>query len=359
MTGKNWRFKWILNWGEIDDPSFQNYWLHVFETADSPSIFMHPCLAQAWLTTYRKLRKIEPYFIIARKGNAQVFFPLLIWNLSARNVFLKKIIPVGYADFDYTDPLYINFKEKDERQNFWNELSRIITLENILKKFDFAEFTGIRDKLLLPDYIVHEERCPRIDISRFQNSVEFIQGISGKLRKDLNRRQNRLEELGVLEFKVLTSFEEISKSLSLFYSWHKIKWPNAFIATGLYENVIKESLKAGILHYSILTLNNKAISIRLGFYNDDTFFSYIPVYNSTFAQYSPGKLHLLSCICWSIEKKLSVFDHLRGDELYKKEWAETSHPLYTYSLWNPGFTSSLKKIALNFKVLNTKWLKKY
>jgi hypothetical protein len=349
MTGKNWRFDWITRWDEIDHPEFLKTWEDIYTHADNPNVFMHPALGMAWLNVYRKLRTLEPYFIIAKKGNSQVFFPLILWSLSGKNAFLKKIIPVGYSDFDYTGPIYRNLTGWDERQNFWDELTRIITLENVLKKFDQVEFTGIRDRFRLSGFKVIEERCPKINLVPIGTCESFVSTIPSKLRKDLNRRRNRLEEKGVVEFKVHSSFREIKKSFPMFMKWHALKWPDAYNAPGLYEKVIMDALQAGILNYSVLTLNKTPISIRIGFYNGDTFYSYIPVYDPQYSQYSPGKMHLLHCICWAIENKLSTFDHLRGEEHYKSEWAENSYPLYTYSLWNPGFTSSLKRMALNFK----------
>jgi hypothetical protein len=349
MTGKNWRFEWITSWEDIDHPGFIKTWEDIYNHADNPNIFMHPALGMTWLNVYRKLRTLEPYFIIEKKGNSQVFFPLLLWSLSGKNAFLKKMIPVGYSDFDYTGPIYVNLSGNEDKQQFWNELSRIITLENVLKKFDQVEFTGIRDKFKLTGFKVLEERCPKINLAPLESCESFISTLPVKLRKDLKRRRNRLEEKGTVDFTVLTSFKEIKKSFPVFIQWHAMKWPKAYKAPGLYEAVLRDSLNAGILHYSVLSLDTIPISIRVGFFNTDTFFSYIPVYDPKYSQYSPGKVHLMHCICWAIEKKLSIFDHLRGEEQYKSEWTENSYPLYTYSLWNPGFTSSLKRMALNFK----------
>lgn len=349
MTSKNWRFEWITNWEDIDHPGFLKTWEDIYNNADNPNVFMHPALGMAWLKVYRQLRSLEPYFIIAKKGNSQVFFPLLLWNLSGKSAFLKKMIPVGFSDFDYTGPIYRNLTGREDRQNFWDELTRIVTLENVLKKFDQVEFTGIRDRFKLSGFKVIEERCPKINLVSMENCEFFVSTIPVKLRKDLNRRRNRLEEKGAVEFMVLSSMKEIKKSFPLFMKWHALKWPEAYKAPGLYEKVVQDSLNAGILNYSVLTLDKNPISIRMGFFNKDTFYSYIPVYDPQYAQYSPGKMHLLHCICWAIEHRLTIFDHLRGEEPYKTEWAHGSYPIYSYSLWNPGFTSSLKRLALTFK----------
>ena len=322
------QFEWITDWEIIYGNDFQQRWLSVYKQATEQNVFFHPALCMAWIKSYRSLRKMEPLFCIATKEDTVIFFPLVLWKRNWKNVFQHLIVPVGYSDFDYHDPLLIGLLTKEEIEQFWKEIQ-----EN-LGKIHFDQFIvdGLHRKWLSGSMkLTISEKCPYIDLHNITSVEDFNRSLSSKLRLDINRRLRKLQELGKVEFKVFDENEltEAIKELIDFLKFHSLRWPHAYKAPEFHFNLIGEGLKAGVLHFSVFRIDGKSISWRLNFRNDSEYYSYMPTIHPDYQQFSPGKIHLLYCVEDAVSKGIKVYDQLRGSENYKNEWTKLSNEIYT------------------------------
>lgn len=339
-------FNWITDWDTIYSKTFQAKWLDWSEIAQNTHVFFHPSLCIAWVETYRPLRNLQPLFCVFKKNEVLIFLPLVIWKKNWKNVYQKVIVPVGYSDFDYHDPLIIG--------NVFNEIDKSLFYEQLLTNlksnfsFDKIEINGLRvsnSKLLVEEQAV----APFSDLSMYSDENEFIMSLKTKLRGDLKRQIRRLSEKGTLNMVVHNEKTVWASGLENFLKHHSKRWPNAYKAPSFHDNLVNYSIGSGIVQFSELTVNNETISWHLGFINNDVFYYYMPAANFKWEKYSPGKVHLLMLVNFAINKKFKKFDHLKGEENYKKGWTENIQKLYKLEYDSKSLSSRFKMNLVNLK----------
>lgn len=341
-----WDFEITEDWDIIKGNTFIEKWNNLLEKSFSSHVFFHPSMAFAWIDTYLPIRKIMPIFIWGKtKSGNEAFFPLVLWYKNWKNIFLKTIIPVGYSDYDYHDPIF-KFKPND-LDIFWNDL--FFVLRNRYK-YDTIDISGIRP-IVIGTYFKWKKSdiCPFLDISKFSTSEDLMNFFKTKLRGDIRRQIRRLEEKGKLELIEYNDIGEVDKTFDDFMYYHSLKWPNAYKAPGFHRNMISNGIKNGIVHFSSLNIDNKPIAWHLGFVYNNVYYYYMPAGNSEYSNFSPVKIHLYYLMVNAIKKGYKIYDHLRGDENYKTGWSDNYIDLYNCSYQNSEILSKIKFHILNIK----------
>lgn len=344
------KFEWITEWETIWSEQFQSQWLDWMERADNAHVFFHPAMARAWVDTYMPLRDIRPLFCIATQGENTIFLPLVLWKKNWKNAFERAIVPVGYSDFDYHDPIVVG-KDPHDWEEFWKTFFEELE-SRWHSSFDTITIDGIRKEAIsLPQQFEEIEVCPYIDLSTFPDSDAFLQSLKKNLRQDTKRRVRRLEENDDVTFQIFAT-DELTQALQTLpdlLDHHIKRWPNAYKAPHFHENLIKALLPKGLLHFSRICIGTKTISWRIGFIYKSRYYSYMPAFDIEYNQYSPGKVHLFYCIDDAIKRGLKTYDQLRGAELYKNEWTNTVDSIWTYNKSNDGFSTRLKTKLIGLK----------
>ena len=338
-----WKFEWITDWETIWSDDFTKKWRAWLDQSWSGHVFFHPALVRAWVETYMPLWNISPLFLTASHGDVTVFLPLILWQKNWKNAFLREIIPVGYSDFDYHDPIIVGKKEVYEQNNFWSTLSEELNLLGM--SYDTINITGIRAKCSGTGPNWHEdEKCPYCDISGFSTPEEFLRKLKKKLRGELRRRIRRLAEKGCISYHVYSrsDLDAALRALPRFLKAHIQRWPNAYKAPHFHENLLRFGLSEGVIHFSELRIDKESISWRLCFVDQVRFYSYMPSYDSKFAKFAPSKIHLLKCIEAAIGLGLTTYDNLRGEEAYKLSWTNEVEKLSNFVLRKNNFSSNFK-----------------
>jgi CelD/BcsL family acetyltransferase involved in cellulose biosynthesis len=166
------------------------------------------------------------------------------------------------------------------------------------------------------------------------------------LRGDVGRQKRRFSLLGEVNCRIYQGgeTEQAVRALPVFLKTHAQRWPAAYKAPGFHERLVRAGLAANLLHFSELQVNGRPCSWHLGFVWKGRFYYHLPAIDSEFAAYSPGKLHLLSCVQDAIRMRLKVFDFLRGDEAYKSGWANGTVALHAYNLHRPALPSRMRDL---------------
>jgi CelD/BcsL family acetyltransferase involved in cellulose biosynthesis len=344
------KFEWITDWETIWSEPFQTQWLEWMEHSENAHIFFHPAMAKVWVDTYMPLRDIRPLFCSATEGENTIFLPLMLWNKNWKNAFEKAIVPIGYSDFDYHDPIVVGV-DLNNLERFWKAFFEEVE-SRWKNSFDTITIDGIRKNAIgLSQQWKEIEVCPYIDLSVFSDSDLFLQSLKKNLRQDTKRRVRRLEENDDVTFQVFTENElaQALQTLPDLLDHHIQRWPNAYKAPHFHENLIKALLPKGLLHFSRICIGTKTISWRIGFIYKTRYYSYMPAFDIEYNQYSPGKVHLFYCIDDAIKRGLKTYDQLRGAELYKNEWTNTVDSVWTYHISSDRFSTSLKTKLLGLK----------
>lgn len=320
------------------------------ESAQSEHVFFHPSIIDGWLDTYYPLQKLMPIYIKASNEVTDAYLPLVLWTKNWKNAFMRTIVAIGYSDFDYHDPIIVGEKpDKPAIRLFWREL--IAFLESKYR-FDSLSIDGITDSMAIGEGWEQGEICPQLDLKDINDEDALMKFFKTSLRGDLRRQMRRLEEIGPLQFKEYCSWEEIpTETFNQFMRQHSLRWPNAYKAPRLHENILRYGLKAGIVHFSTLSVGDTEIAWHLGFTYNNHFYYYMPAGNQEFFKFSPTKIHLLFLVRRAIEQGYDVFDHLRGEENYKSGWSNSYKYVNTLTRTNHSIRAKITDSFLKVKKL--------
>ncbi len=341
------KFEWITDWETIYSEPFQQQWFRWCENAINSHVFFHPALCMAWIETYRSIRNIKPAFCIARFQDTVIFLPLVLWIQNWRNACYRLIIPVGYSDFDYHDPL-VNTNEftNEIMPAFWVELKH-----SLPQRFYFDSFIldGLRQYSHFPWFSEVIEISSFAYIGHFCYGGEFLQSLNTKLRGDIRRQIRRLQLLGNLHLITYKDPLLLEQSFTGFMERHTHRWSKAYKAPDFHHNLIYRGLPNGPVHFSELKVGEQTLSWHLGFLYNRCYYYYMPAINQEWQNYSPGKIHLFKLIEDAIEKGTDLFDFLRGEEKYKTGWSGNTQEIHQIDLHLTNMSSCYKRPLLFIK----------
>lgn len=318
----NWKFRWITDLEYIKSPVFTRWWREKLETASNKHVFFHDLLTLAWMED----KKVRPFFCIAEFENITVFYPLVI----LKKGLLRRLVPAGYDDFDYLEPLFCCPLNSETVESFWNNL--ISEFKRNEKNWDVIELRGIR-KSFISSHIKwqKEDICPAVNLSGFSSAIEFIQTRRTAFSNDIERQIKRLNKLGNIELRQYKSGDaNLESSIKKFLQYREKKWEQTKYKQQFLNSLILKSTKERIGHFSEVRVNDIPISWHFGFVYESVFYCYIFIVNSDFPNYSVGKIHLYYLVDYAIKNQLVYFDLMRGAEAYKEDWANCQSELYSY-----------------------------
>jgi CelD/BcsL family acetyltransferase involved in cellulose biosynthesis len=124
------------------------------------------------------------------------------------------------------------------------------------------------------------------------------EGISGRHKKELRRQQNRLAEMGSLEYVELKDETELEDWLNDFMQLEAKGWKglqgSAFASNEatrrFFERAVRQAFAKNQLMLLALKLNGKAIAMKCNFLSRPGAFAFKIAFDEEFARYSPGVL---------------------------------------------------------------------
>lgn len=345
-----WKFEVIEDWEKVWGERHLAEWSYLLSQSPTSHVFYHPILAKIWVDTYMPLRRLSPIFIWGESvtGN-KAFLPLLLWRRDWKGAFLQSIIPVGYSDYDYHDPLFDHSPDDAELSAYWDYL---LTL---LHTYDADEvlLNGFRNRCLSSDGTWEQgEICPSLDLTKIDSEEALMAFLGTKLRGDIRRQIRRLDEMGNLRFVEYASVKDIPDGLfEQFMEAHRLKWPNAYKAPHFHERLVAACASNGPIHFSAMMLDDTPIAWHMGFEWQGIYYYYMPAGNPDYLKQSPVKIHLYHLILRAIERGYTLYDHLRGDETYKSGWSNGLQYVNNKTIHSGSVPSKIKHGILNLKAL--------
>ncbi len=122
--------------------------------------------------------------------------------------------------------------------------------------------------------------------------------IRSKKRKELRRLRNRLDELGVVAFRSLGPYDDLSAWLADFLTLEAGGWKGADGAafantpqsTAFFNAMMRGAHAAGTLDFQRIDLDGRTIAMLINFHRPPGSFSFKIAYDETLARFSPGVL---------------------------------------------------------------------
>ena len=336
-----WNFKWIKDWDYIQSSEFISWWEDIFAKSLNKNIFFSHVMVLTWM----KEKKAKPFFCIAESTNITVFYPLIMLKMGIFNW----CGPVGKDEFDYLEPLFCGTCDIETITSFWENLD--IEILKLKKHWDILKFRGIREEFISKNSKWQKEDiCPGISISKYTNIEEFMLIKGGSFRRHTYKQIRKLKSLGELNLHIYERDDpKLDFAINDLLRNREMKWKYLKEHRLLFKSIIAASIKRQIGQLSELRIGETAISWNLRLLNHDIFYYYIPVTNSEFLNYSPGKIHLYYLLDYAFKNGMSYFDLMRGSDEYKQQWSNTQNQTYSYYTTSPMLKTKLKFLVSNLK----------
>ena len=167
---------------------------------------------------------------------------------------------------------------------------------------------------------------------------EYLESLDPKERRELKRKNRRLlREVPDATFRTTTE-ESLEADLKYFVDMHrgaeghKGHFMRPEIAT-FFERLARALMPLGWLRMDFLEIGDRPVASTFSFELGGTFYLYNSAYEPEVGRLSPGVVLVSRLINESIERGLSAFDFLRGQERYKYQLGAEAVPLNNVRLF--------------------------
>ncbi len=268
---------------------------------------------------------------------------------------LTKIEFIGSPQSDYNNFIFIEDEQKCLKL-LWNYLTKkyadwdFIELEdvpenatsaNLMRKLPFEELFG-----------AHLEEgmtfmCPYIDLAI---SIEqYLQRLSGNMRRNLRRRKKRLREKYQVEVKTHIDFNSIEDAMDVFYKLHQKRWESQDMAGVFAQETLRD------FHYDIarsfserrwlslyvLTVDDQPAATIYSFDYENKKYEYLTGFDPEYSKYGVANLLRMHVVEDCIRRGLKEYDLMRGGEPYKFSWGARSRKNLEFRFIRKGLFSKI------------------
>jgi CelD/BcsL family acetyltransferase involved in cellulose biosynthesis len=209
----------------------------------------------------------------------------------------------------------------------WDEFDA----HNMPVPFGFAEFLAeSADRQGLHFSLDQEETAA---ILRLPGDWEsYLASLDSKERHELKRKRRRLAREHPDVVVRSSTAETLDQDLKVFVDMHrgtdghKGHFMKPEIAT-FFERVARAFMPLGWLRLDFLEIGGSALATTFGFEVENTIYLYNSAYEPEARRLSPGLILVSELIEDAIDRKVEVFDFMRGPERYKYQLGSEAVPL--------------------------------
>lgn len=201
-------------------------------------------------------------------------------------------------------------------------------------------------KAIRPQYTCSEIALPA-------SAEKFHASLPRGIRRNLRRYRERLDECGQISFETWSDARGVTECFSALIDLHRARWRSKDDA-GMIDSTALEQFHSraalnlavcGVARLHALRLDDRIVAAVYTLLERGRAYSYLGGFDPTLARFSPGALALDYAIQQSIDEGALVFDFLRGEEEYKKDWGATAETTYRLLLWHEKVPLDLLEAA--------------
>ena len=301
--------------------SLEDGWNSLWQSACPDNVFLH----FDWIRSFIEAFDIEDRLYILVQRQEQQITAVLPLRIGENQVLQMLGAPRSdYADLICTDENFSSavtglfdflFTRKDWRQLKISELSERSRLYQHRSELEKSGFYANWEA---------SSRCPGI---RFSEDGDVLTRLTGK--KSLKRRENGLARHGLVDFRVLTSWEDIEPIIDVFFEQHIARWRMAGHESQYHDKserkfcrlYLRRFLDTGLLHFSVLYCDDIAMAIHIGFETEKVFVWYKPTFDIQYKRLSPGEVLIKRLLEHCGAAEIEYFDFARGVEQFKRRFS--------------------------------------
>ena len=218
-------------------------------------------------------------------------------------------------------------------------LRQVLTAESRSWDLLLAErLPGDRFTGLVPGRVLLREASPSLRIAEGATWEEYVASRSRNLRTQIRSRPRRLEREHEVRYRLTDERERLHEDLDTLFRLHRARWGEAAAFRGeigaFHREFAEQAFEQGWLRLWFLEVNGRAVAARYGLRFGNVHWSYQSGRDPDPAwdRYSLGFLLLVRTIQAAFDDRLSGYSFLRGDEAYKRRFAEDDTGLETIAV---------------------------
>ena len=240
----------------------------------------------------------------------------------------QKYTFIGSKDlFDYQDFIYSDHNDIDELLEslvifLSNDLSiKELELDSVPTSSPTIEkITGYLKKYNWDVEISLEDVSPRLLLP--ETFEEYLLSLNKKNRHEIRRKLRRLYEIQGVKSYEFSDKKNIQENMEEFFRLHRMSTPdkNNFMTENrenFFRDISINMSTVGSTRLRFLEVDNKKVATSLSFLKDNVKYLYNSGYDPEYSYLSVGVLNHVLSIQDSIFEKHTIFDFMRGDEVYK------------------------------------------
>ncbi len=312
-----------------------------------------PFSSWEWLSVWHSNfgNKKEPYILKAFRDNQLVgILPLFIEQKSFFGFKISRVGLIGekHGGADYLDLI----TDETDCEQIATAFAEFLVSEKGFEQisFEYVDKHSIIALILQKMAKLNSKWKARYSVSRSTNSpLVNLSGNPDELLKqsrrytNYKRRLNQLQKIDGFEFRTITFVEETEAAFERFYYLHEKRWAESGGSElsghpkllSFQRDLISNLTAADLLCFNELWIEGKCRASVYGLQNGDVFYYYNAGYDLEWAKKSVGLVLIGLSIKNAAERGIKTYDFLRGDEVYKFDWANEKNELLNIEINRP------------------------
>ena len=266
------------------------------------------------------------------------------------------IEPLTNGDTDYTGIIITKQKEQCLHQFLEHLFSQ--------KNWDFINLPDLPQTSQTLALMKNDKGIPKFKIEKGiicpfiavpDSKEKLLASLNPKLQKKLKKSLRKLEaEQGKVELKHYYELGSLEQSMEIFFELHQKRWaskgePGRF-ANQKSRNITLQTAKyfaeKDWLRLYFLTVRNRPVAVELNLEYEGKMYCHIKGFDPDYYKYRVGSLLTLKVLEECIEKGISEYDFMQGDEVYKFEWTDRFRQNMNVKWVNKRLSSNLISVGL-------------
>jgi len=355
-----------------DEDKFKNSaeeWSNLLECSTSDKLFMSWEWLSTWWNVFSNSQTMQLRVIAVSDNHGQLIglAPLYISVVSIKGLFksrqlqflgncwrdkitMRTELQDFIVDKNYSQSIIINIYTYIREMNGWDEL----ILSDLDKETETYKVL-ISQKPIPNAYYRYAEVYHSYFLNILKTFDHYCQSLGKNTRLKLLNRRKILETLGVVKF-VEYKGSNIQSCFELLNDFHKKRWGKAVFERKQLEfnlEVAKLMGKKGALYFSVITLNNKPVSIQYNYILDKHEYNIQAGFDEhTHKKISMGYLHFGYEFESAFQKGISVYDFLAGEgknTQYKARLTDTTLNIVSMQIIKNKFISLIYRVYDYYK----------
>jgi CelD/BcsL family acetyltransferase involved in cellulose biosynthesis len=266
------------------------------------------------------------------------------------------IIDNSRIDVDLID-LLINYLRRQAGIHF-----DLLELQNVPEASTISDAMQSRPRPLIVSVRVHSSKY----VALGKTCEETTSSISGKFKRNLRRKSNKLEKSGRVEYMTYDDIGALEKAYEDFLEVEANSWKGPKgtgtavildeVQTTFYRELVSRFARTNQTRIDVMTVSGKPVAAQLGVISVDTLHLLKIAYDEAYKSTGPGGLLLNRTLeNYSGHRHINNISFVTGAR-WNDDWAPRVNEVRTHSLFRPtpmglcGYTlESIKRLLIRVK----------